>query len=67
MRQYFPAHYTIEYGETTKEEDNYIQKITLKDVTGEDTREIQRTIIMRLKDETDFVMSFNFPTKSQFD
>lgn len=67
MRQYFPAHYEIEFEETDKQGNYYTQKILLTDVTGEDTREIERTIVMLLKENTEFKMSFNFPTKSAFD
>ena len=59
MRKAFPLHYEIEYGEFTKESGIYTQKITLTDITGESDSKIIKTILMDLREGTDFVMSFN--------
>lgn len=59
MRQYFPDHYELDFGEFSEETGTYIQDITLKDITGQNEEEISKTIYMELGEGTDFVMSFN--------
>ena len=39
--------------------DLYICKVTLKDATNSSNSEVEKTIIMQLKDNAEFVMSFN--------
>lgn len=58
MREKFPLHYELEFGEYSNEADIGMQKIVLTDITGEDSTIIENTIIMQLKEEFDFVMSF---------
>lgn len=58
MREKFPLHYELEFGEYSNESDVGIQKIILTDITGEDSTIIENTIIMQLKDNYDFVLSF---------
>lgn len=58
MREKFPLHYKLEFGEYSNESDIGMQKIILTDITEEDKNEIQNTIIMQLKDNYEFVMSF---------
>lgn len=58
MREKFPLHYKLEFGEYSNEADIGMQKIILRDITGEDLEIIENTIIMQLKDDYDFVMSF---------
>lgn len=59
MRQYFPEHYKLEFGEFSEETGTYMQEIKLTDITEQDEREIVKTIYMELGESTDFVMSFN--------
>ena len=58
MREKFPLHYELEFGEYSNEADIGIQKIVLTDITGEDSTIIENTIIMQLEDDYNFVMSF---------
>lgn len=57
MKNNCPLHYKVEFGEFKEENSTYMQHITLKDIT-EEKEEIQTTIIMKLKDDYQFVMSF---------
>ena len=60
MREKLPLHYQAEYSEYSEEEDLYTQKVTLTDILGEDNTKTEISIIMQLKEELDFVMSFSF-------
>lgn len=60
MREKLPSHYKAEYSGFSKENKTYIQPITLKDIMGESEDSIQISVIMQLKEELDFVMSFSF-------
>lgn len=59
MRKYFPEHYKLELGEFSEETGTYMQEIMLKDITGQDEKDISKTIYMELGEGTNFVMSFN--------
>lgn len=59
MREHFPSHYQLQVGQFTETNQTYTQYIVLTDMTGETDEEIENTIIMQLKDDYDFVMSFS--------
>lgn len=59
MREHFPSHYQLQVGQFTATNQTYTQYIVLTDMTGETDDEIENTIIMQLKDDYDFVMSFS--------
>ena len=58
MRQKYPLHYTVSYGEYKEENGIQIQSIQLKDITNENKDVLDMKIIMKLNDEYNFVMSF---------
>ena len=59
MKSNFPLHYGITFDEYSDETGVNVQKIKLKDITGNETNNINVDIIMKLNSNTDFVMSFN--------
>ena len=59
MRDNFPLHYQLQVGQFEETNQTYTQYIVLTDITGETSDEIENTIIMQLKDDYDFVMSFS--------
>lgn len=62
MKRYFPSHYEIEFKDFSKEAGSiYTMDVTFKDISNEEN-EFNRTIIMKLKDSTDFVMSMDIFT-----
>lgn len=60
MREKLPLHYKVEYSNWSEENETYIQDITLTDITEEKEGSIQLSVIMQLKEDLDFVMSFSF-------
>lgn len=60
MRENLPLHYKVEYRETSKENGTYMQRIVLTDITGEEEKSLHMSVIMQLKDDYEFVMSFDF-------
>lgn len=65
MRRAFPEHYEIEFGEFNKESGIYTLKVIFNDVTGNEQNRKEKTILMRLEDDMNFVMSFNI-TKADY-
>ena len=63
MREQYPLHYQVLYGEITERHGTYVQSVKLKDITGEDSTEYMLDIIMQLQDDMNFVMSFTMQTK----
>lgn len=63
MREQYPLHYQVLYGEITERNGTYVQSVKLKDITGEDSTEYMLDIIMQLQDDMNFVMSFTMQTK----
>ena len=59
MRENFPLHYEVEYTTYSNEGSTYVQQINLTDITGETEGTISLNIIMQLKDNYEFVMSFS--------
>lgn len=59
MRENYPLHYNAQYSDFTEENGTYTLDITLTDITEEDKSEKQFTAIMQLKEDYEFVMSFN--------
>ena len=59
MRESFPLHYEVEYATYSSEGSTYVQQINLTDITGETEGTISLNIIMQLKDNYEFVMSFS--------
>ena len=59
MRDNLPLHYQLQVGQFEETNQTYTQYIVLTDITGETSDEIENTIIMQLKDDYDFVMSFS--------
>lgn len=60
MRSKYPAYYEIKYtGFTERPGDVYSQGIILTEISEESTTEQEMTIIMKLQEGTNFVMSFN--------
>ena len=63
MKRYFPSHYEVDFGDFSKESGSiYTMEITFKDMSNENNN-FDRTVIMKLKEGTDFVMSMNIFTK----
>lgn len=59
MRENFPLHYDVEYTTYSSEGTTYVQQINLTDITGETEGTISLNVIMQLKDNYEFVMSFS--------
>ena len=59
MRENFPLHYDVEYTTYSNEGSTYVQQINLSDITGETEGIISLNVIMQLKDNYEFVMSFS--------
>ena len=59
MRESFPLHYDVQYTTYSSEGSTYVQQINLTDITGETEGTISLNIIMQLKDNYEFVMSFS--------
>ena len=59
MKENFPLHYDVEYTTFREENSTYIQEIILSDITGESDETQTINIIMQLKDNYEFVMSFS--------
>ena len=59
MRENFPLHYDVKYTTYSNEGTTYVQQINLTDITGETEGTILLNIIMQLKDNYEFVMSFS--------
>ena len=59
MRENFPLRYELEFGQTTENNGIYQQEIILTDITGASSDQINKTIIMQLGENYEFVMSFN--------
>lgn len=59
MRQYFPEHYDLEFGEFSEETGTYMQEVALTYETVQNVIKNETTIYMELGEGTDFVMSFN--------
>ncbi len=60
IKEKLPLHYNMEYGTYSEENSTYIQEIRLSDVTSETEDIVSLNIIMQLKDNYEFVMSFSF-------
>jgi len=58
MREKFPLHYKLSVGSTEEINGVYKQSIILEDITGSSDEKIENTIIMQLKDNYEFVLSF---------
>ena len=58
IKQKYPLHYKVGYMQTSEEKGIYKQIIELSDITGQSQEIVKLTIIMKLKEGTDFVMSF---------
>lgn len=58
MRKQYPLHYAIEYKEYKEEANISIFTIKLSDITKEDDEVKELKIIMQVKEDTDFTMSF---------
>ena len=59
MRKKLPLHYDVEYTTYSNENSTYVQTIKLSDITEKDDSTITMNIIMQLKDNYEFVMSFS--------
>ena len=59
MRDNFPLHYDVEYTTYSNEGSTYVQQINLTDITVENEGKISLNIIMQLKNNYEFVMSFS--------
>ncbi len=59
MRELLPLHYDVEYTTYSSENSTYVQTINLTDITGGTDETITLNIIMQLKDNYEFVMSFS--------
>ena len=58
-KKHFYEYNKIEYLECTQQENTYLYKIKITDATIAKSQEISLTIVMQLKEGTDFVMSFS--------
>lgn len=63
MRDKYPSHYQVLYGNISERNGTYVQSVKLKDITGGDSTEYMLDIIMQLQDDMNFVMSFTMQTK----
>ena len=59
MKNNFYEYNKIEYLECTQQENTYLYKLKITDVTIAKSQEITATFVMQLKEGTDFVMSFS--------
>ena len=64
MRNNLPLHYKIKFGDFSNQGQNYVQQITLSDITDDsqnlDETAVTKTIIMKIDENSeDFVMSFD--------
>lgn len=59
MRENFPLYYDVEYTTYSNEGSTYVQQINLTDITGKTDETISLNVIMQLKDNYEFVMSFS--------
>lgn len=59
IRELLPLHYDVEYTTYSNEGVTYVQQINLTDITGKAEGTISLNIIMQLKDNYEFVMSFS--------
>ena len=59
IKEKLPLHYTIEYTTYSKENDTYVQTIELKEINNEDATPIKINIIMQLKENYQYIMSFS--------
>lgn len=60
IREKLPLHYKVEYSNFTDENNIYTMDISLSDITTETSENIKMSIVMKLEEELDFVMSFSF-------
>lgn len=66
-RNMFVGVNSIEYIEHDQEGENYLYSIIFKDSTGQSIIRIEKTIIMQLKDNNDFIFSFNLDNDGLID
>ena len=57
MRENLPSHYELTYSNYSEENDTKIQEVVFKDMDSDEQKTLN--IIMKLKEGTDFVMSFS--------
>lgn len=61
MKEKLPLHYKAEYSaDYTQEKDIFLQELTLENVINVQSDTVKISVIMQLKEGTDFVMSFSF-------
>lgn len=60
MKEIYPKHYDYESESITKQGDVYIQKINITDITKKEDFKIEKTLMMQLKNNLEFKVSFNF-------
>ena len=59
MKENFQLHYDLQFGQTSNNNGVYEQEIILTDITGASSEQIEKTVIMQLGENYQFVMSFN--------
>ena len=59
MKEKYPLHYKIEFSSFSEEGSAYVQSIKLKEIGSENAEGKALDIIMKLKEDIDFEMSFN--------
>ena len=59
VKEKFPLYYDVEYSTFSEEGSTYIQEIRLTDITNQTEEVITVNVIMQLKDNYEFVMSFS--------
>ena len=59
MKEKYPLHYKIEFSSFSEEGSACVQSIKLKEIGSENAEGKALDIIMKLKEDTDFEMSFN--------
>ena len=59
IKKYMSLHYDVQYTTYSNENSTYVQTIELKDFDNKLDSIIRLNIIMQLKDNYDFIMSFN--------
>lgn len=58
MRENYPIHYSVTFSDYNEETDVSIVSMSLRDITGENNMQKDLKIIMQLKENYDFVISF---------
>lgn len=59
MREKFPGHYKLNYGNYEKQGQNNVQEVVLTQIVEDEVGSVSTSVVMKLLEGTNFVMSFN--------